>query len=160
MKTSEIQPSIKEVKKISKEIRNTNRECRVPTLPGEPAELHVMNNCHIIGEAFLKRIAQESHIYKLLHDPTVVGNSALKEIKAGNVTRLPWDMTKVVPSRNGARALTNAPGDSLAATTTTWFSRTSIDQTRTSIPEPRSSCLRLGPLPLLLRGGKLLALYR
>ena len=97
MKTSEIQPSMKDVKKIWKEIRNTNRECKVPTLPGEPTELHVMNNCHIIGEAFLKRIAQRNHIYKWLHDPTVVGNSALKEIKAGNVTKLPWDMTKVVP---------------------------------------------------------------
>ena len=70
---------------------------KTTTLSGEPTELHAMNNCHIIGEAFLKRIAQKNHIYKLLHDPTVVGNSALKEIKAGNVTRLPWDMTKVVP---------------------------------------------------------------
>ena len=97
MKTSEIQPSMRDVKKIRKEIRNTNRECKVPTLPGEPTESNIMNNCHIIGEAFLKRIAQTSRIYEWLPDPTVVGNSALKEIKAGNVTTLPWDMTKVIP---------------------------------------------------------------
>ena len=100
VRTSEIQPSKKEIKQIWRSIRNTNRECKVPSLSGEPPETNVMSNCHIIGEGFLKRIAQSGHIYEWLYDPTVVGNSALKEIKTGNVTNLPWDIAKVIPIRD------------------------------------------------------------
>ena len=63
MNSREIQPAKKELDRIWKSIRNANRRCKVPTIPGEPEESNIMNNCHIIGESVLRTISpKKSHL--------------------------------------------------------------------------------------------------
>lgn len=100
VRTREIQPSKKEAEQIWKSIRKANRQCKVPRLPGEPPESNALTNCHIIGESILKVIAQKSHVYEWQNDPMLLWYSAVNEIKAGNVTELPWDVGKAVLFRD------------------------------------------------------------
>ena len=77
----------------------------MPTIPGEPPESNVLANCHIIGEPCLAVIARGNHIYEWHKEPTVLWDSALKEIKAGNITSLPWDMGNAVPFKERGNSI-------------------------------------------------------
>ena len=105
VRTREIQSSKKEAKRFWKTVRNANRQCKVPTIPGEPPESNVLANCHIIGEPCLAVIARGNHIYEWHKEPTVLWDSALKEIKAGNITSLPWDMGNAVPFKERGNSI-------------------------------------------------------
>ncbi len=94
MRTREVQPSRNEIKKIWEDTKTSNRACKIPAMPGEPPETNIMSNCHIISESFLRIIARKGIVYEWPGDPTVVANSALKEIKAGKMVALPRDVSK------------------------------------------------------------------
>lgn len=104
-RSSEIQPARKELKQIWRSIRNANRRCMVPTLPGEPAESNVLTDCHIIGESWLEVIARNKLVYDWPNDPTIRGDSAMRGIKAGNVATLPGDLAKAVPFKDRGNSI-------------------------------------------------------
>ena len=100
VRTSEIQPARKELKQIWRSIWSGTRGCVVPTLPGEPPESNVPINGHIIGESCLEVIARDKHVYEWPNDPTIRGDSAVKGIKAGDVTEFPRDLAKAIPFKD------------------------------------------------------------
>ena len=74
-------------------------------IPGEPPESNVLAGCHIISEPCLEVIARNKHVYDWSSDPTVLWDSALKGIKAGNITSLPGDMLKAVPFKKRGNSI-------------------------------------------------------
>ena len=105
VRTREIQSSKREAKHFWKTVRNANRQCKVPTIPGEPPESNVLANCHIIGEPCLAVIARGNHIYEWHKEPTVLWDSAFKGIKADKITSLPWDMGNAVPFKERGNSI-------------------------------------------------------